>query len=167
LFVEFVLFCILTAANRGIQGGKFMDRRKLKNPKTGTFFDPLEFYVGAIVEINAHKFRLLEGDAFACQYFQDHEDGTLLSSFSIPFNIFFSPSLPTQKTKKEKGRDRTCKCSDWLVRMHVLPRPKAVLLLAFSILLESPPHPPAILLSLSILLSNSFTKNTKKLLWHA
>jgi hypothetical protein len=66
-----------------------MDRRKLKNPKTGAVYDPLEFYVGALLDINAHKFRLLEGDSFSCQYFQDHEDGTFTPhflSFPSPFS---------------------------------------------------------------------------------
>lgn len=52
-----------------------MERKKLKNPKTGNFYDPMEFFVGALVDVNAHKFRLIEGDSYACQFYQDNEEG--------------------------------------------------------------------------------------------
>jgi len=72
-FLEDDTFIIFENPMRGIKGGKFLDRRKVKNPRTGTFFQPLDFFVGALLEVNAHKFRLIEADAFATRYLQEHE----------------------------------------------------------------------------------------------
>eukprot|EP00163_Fabomonas_tropica_P030617 TRINITY_DN7009_c0_g1_i1.p1 TRINITY_DN7009_c0_g1~~TRINITY_DN7009_c0_g1_i1.p1 ORF type:complete len:712 (-),score=223.43 TRINITY_DN7009_c0_g1_i1:260-2395(-) len=50
--------------NSGIVGGKFSERQKVKNPATGTYYLPKDFYVGAVVQINAYRFKLLEADEY-------------------------------------------------------------------------------------------------------
>lgn len=52
-----------------------MEKKKLKNPRTGAFYAPLDFFVGALLDINAHKFRLIDADSYACKFFQENEEG--------------------------------------------------------------------------------------------
>eukprot|EP01083_Nonionella_stella_P153305 492426_1 len=48
--------------NSGFVSGKFLERSRLKNPATGTYFKTNDFVVGQGVSINSFKFELLESD---------------------------------------------------------------------------------------------------------
>lgn len=49
--------------NSGVLGGKFLGQTKMRNPDTGDFFRPQDFALGAVVNINGHRFKILEPDA--------------------------------------------------------------------------------------------------------
>jgi len=48
--------------NSGFVAGKFLDRNKVKNGDTATWFKPSDFFVGATIRINGFRFELLEAD---------------------------------------------------------------------------------------------------------
>jgi len=56
--------------NSGFIGGKFMQRSKLKNPDTKTWFKPNEFYLGASLVINRFKFKLIQADEFTLRFME-------------------------------------------------------------------------------------------------
>jgi len=60
----------ITGNNSGFFNGKFCARAKVKNPATGTWFKPEQFFVGAVVEINSFKFRLTRADGRTLNYME-------------------------------------------------------------------------------------------------
>jgi len=66
------------AGSSGIPGGKFLERGRVKKPVTSgsgsQFYVGSDFYVGASVECNKHKFVLLEADEYAYNYMESHPD---------------------------------------------------------------------------------------------
>jgi hypothetical protein len=72
---------VLTYPNRGIRGGKFMERKKLKNPERAAAGIPLEdqyyratdLYSGTTIVVHNHTFKLLEADTFAAQFLLENE----------------------------------------------------------------------------------------------
>jgi len=56
--------------NSGIIGGKFLERCQILNPETGQNYSPFDFTVGAVVELNRYKFRLLDSDEFTRKYLE-------------------------------------------------------------------------------------------------
>jgi len=49
-------------SNSGFLGGKFLERSRLKNPDTGKYFEPTEFFVGCELTINGFSFKFIEAD---------------------------------------------------------------------------------------------------------
>lgn len=72
--VKFYLFDSTVAvyetarANSGIVPGKFLRRTRLKNPTTGSYFTPTDFFVGAELTINVFRFELVDLDSFTMNY---------------------------------------------------------------------------------------------------
>jgi Ca2+-binding EF-hand superfamily protein len=60
--------------NSGIIGGKFLQRRLVKNVETGANFKPGDFVVGAAVNVNGYKFSLLAADEFTLSFMEGHCD---------------------------------------------------------------------------------------------
>mmetsp|Transcript_25837 Transcript_25837/g.45893 ORF Transcript_25837/g.45893 Transcript_25837/m.45893 type:complete len:613 (-) Transcript_25837:347-2185(-) len=56
--------------NSGFIGGKFLERMKIKNPQTNEWFEPAEFFLGAVLEINKYQFRLIKADEFTLKYME-------------------------------------------------------------------------------------------------
>ena len=54
--------------NSGVTPGCFLRRAKFKNPVTGAYFEPSDFYVGAEVEIASNKFKLTYADEYTRSY---------------------------------------------------------------------------------------------------
>jgi hypothetical protein len=54
--------------NSGINGGKFCEKRKMKNPETGTYFKLADIAVGKTVIINCHPLEVLRADEHTLQY---------------------------------------------------------------------------------------------------
>merc|ERR1712118_430346 len=52
--------------------GKFALKSKKRNPATGTWFEPQDFVVGTIVEINSTPFELLRADECTLKYMEDN-----------------------------------------------------------------------------------------------
>jgi len=58
----------------GFPAGKFLERSKTKNPKTGKYFLPNDFHVGGLVIINSFGFELLHADEFTLKFMEEHKD---------------------------------------------------------------------------------------------
>ncbi len=50
--------------NTGVIGGKFMSRRRLRNPATGDFFRDDDFVIGAELQLGGHRFHLYDAEGF-------------------------------------------------------------------------------------------------------
>eukprot|EP00931_Biecheleriopsis_adriatica_P081804 TRINITY_DN5513_c0_g1_i4.p1 TRINITY_DN5513_c0_g1~~TRINITY_DN5513_c0_g1_i4.p1 ORF type:complete len:629 (-),score=137.74 TRINITY_DN5513_c0_g1_i4:75-1961(-) len=64
----------LKQRNSGHAEGKFASKSKKKNPATGTWFKASDFYVGAIVEVNATPLHLVGADEAALHYMEEHPE---------------------------------------------------------------------------------------------
>mmetsp|Transcript_51051 Transcript_51051/g.118951 ORF Transcript_51051/g.118951 Transcript_51051/m.118951 type:complete len:628 (-) Transcript_51051:76-1959(-) len=62
----------LKQRNSGHAEGKFASKSRKKNPATGTWFQPADFYVGATVAINASPFRLNGADEKALCFMEEN-----------------------------------------------------------------------------------------------
>lgn len=60
--------------NSGFVAGKFLDRNKVRNGSTGEWFQPNDFYVGALLMINGFKFRALEADEYTLNLMENEGD---------------------------------------------------------------------------------------------
>mmetsp|Transcript_2848 Transcript_2848/g.5650 ORF Transcript_2848/g.5650 Transcript_2848/m.5650 type:complete len:269 (+) Transcript_2848:70-876(+) len=56
--------------NSGFLGGKFLERSKLKNPSSNDWFQASEFYLGASLTINKHKFKLMQADESTLKFME-------------------------------------------------------------------------------------------------
>lgn len=64
----------LKQRNSGHSEGKFASRSRKKNPATGTWFKAVDFYIGALLSINASPFRLTGADEKALSYMEEHPE---------------------------------------------------------------------------------------------
>jgi hypothetical protein len=58
--------------NSGHTEGKFALKTRKKNPATGTWFEPKDFIVGTVVEINSTPFHLLRADEFTLSFMEEN-----------------------------------------------------------------------------------------------
>lgn len=63
---------LVPAKNSGIDGGKYLERRKYKNPKTGEFYQQNDMTIGATLEINSFLFQITSADEFTFKYMESH-----------------------------------------------------------------------------------------------
>lgn len=49
-------------------------KRPVANASASQFYTGSDFYVGAVVEFNKHKFVLIEADEYAYNYMESHPD---------------------------------------------------------------------------------------------
>lgn len=54
--------------NSGFVGGKFLERCRIKNPKTRHWFAPTDLHCGNQLQINHYNFELLEADNFTTEF---------------------------------------------------------------------------------------------------
>jgi len=64
----------LKQRNSGHSEGKFASKSRKKNPATGTWFKAVDFYIGALLSINASPFLLTGADDKALCYMEEHPD---------------------------------------------------------------------------------------------
>lgn len=57
--------------NSGVDGGKFLERRKYKNNASGQFFQQSDLAIGANLEIGGFKFMLISADDFTFKYMEE------------------------------------------------------------------------------------------------
>lgn len=74
--------CVRVCA--GIQACKFLERRRVKKPgqtrypvKSSEYWQAEDFYVGAEVEIEDFRFRLVDADEYAYRYMESHPEQVL------------------------------------------------------------------------------------------
>jgi hypothetical protein len=60
----------LRQRNSGHAEGKFARKSRMKNPATGTWFQPTDFQIGASIEINRTPFRILRADDATLKYME-------------------------------------------------------------------------------------------------
>ena len=60
--------------NSGRIGGKFMERKKHKNPVTMGFYDEHDFLIGRTVFLGGFKFQLISADEYTEKYMEDNSD---------------------------------------------------------------------------------------------
>jgi len=58
--------------NSGHASGKFALKSKKRNPATGTWFQPQDFFLGGLVEINAMPFHLVAADDATIRYMEEN-----------------------------------------------------------------------------------------------
>jgi len=57
--------------NSGHTEGKFAQKSRKRNPATDTWFEPADFFIGAVVEVNSTPFELLKADEVTLKYMED------------------------------------------------------------------------------------------------
>lgn len=60
--------------NSGRIGGKFMERKKHKNPVTTTYYAEKDFLIGRTVFLGGFKFQLISADEYTEKYMEDNPD---------------------------------------------------------------------------------------------
>jgi len=73
----FVYICNVLIA--GILGGKFLERAKVKKPdqpssasEAPRYYSAWDLYIGATVDLNRHKFILVDADEYAYNFMEQH-----------------------------------------------------------------------------------------------
>lgn len=60
--------------NSGRIGGKFMERKKHRNPVTSAYYQEKDFLIGRTVFLGGFKFQLLSADEYTEKYMEDNPD---------------------------------------------------------------------------------------------
>ena len=60
--------------NSGRVGGKFMEKKKHKNPVSGEYYQEKDFLLGRTIFLGGHKFQLLKADEYTEKYMEDNND---------------------------------------------------------------------------------------------
>lgn len=83
-----------TVKNSGGFGGKFLERSRVKKPSQGMYnvessqyYTGSELYVGTTVEINKHRFVLMDADEYAYNYMEQHSDEASASGKKLKLKL--------------------------------------------------------------------------------
>eukprot|EP01116_Phalansterium_solitarium_P009860 TRINITY_DN241_c0_g1_i5.p2 TRINITY_DN241_c0_g1~~TRINITY_DN241_c0_g1_i5.p2 ORF type:complete len:169 (-),score=66.58 TRINITY_DN241_c0_g1_i5:1453-1959(-) len=60
--------------NSGVVGGKFLERRQVQKPKSKELYRESDLFVGAIIEVFNHRFKLRNADDYAFNYMEANTD---------------------------------------------------------------------------------------------
>lgn len=60
--------------NSGRVGGKFMERKKHKNPVNQNYYEEKDFLIGKTLFLGGYKFQLLKADEYTEKYMEDNPD---------------------------------------------------------------------------------------------
>lgn len=60
--------------NSGRVGGKFMDRKKHRDPVTGDYYYEKHFLIGATIYLAGFKFKLMQADEYTEKYMEENPD---------------------------------------------------------------------------------------------
>ena len=60
--------------NSGRMGGKFLERKKHKNPVNAKYYVEKDFFISATIYLGGHKFQLLRADEYTEAYMEDNPD---------------------------------------------------------------------------------------------
>eukprot|EP00002_Diphylleia_rotans_P008038 TRINITY_DN1772_c0_g1_i1.p1 TRINITY_DN1772_c0_g1~~TRINITY_DN1772_c0_g1_i1.p1 ORF type:complete len:566 (-),score=119.53 TRINITY_DN1772_c0_g1_i1:135-1832(-) len=72
--------------NSGINGGKFLERMKIKLPKEGRYIRASDLYVGGQLVFFDHTMQLLQADEYALNYMEQHPAEFPKSNFQAVIN---------------------------------------------------------------------------------
>lgn len=59
---------LVTERNSGVQQGKYLERRKHKNPKSSEYYGETDLQIGNVLTLNNQRFQLLKADVFTENY---------------------------------------------------------------------------------------------------
>ena len=62
---------LVTERNSGVQQGKYLERRKHKNPKTSEYYNENDLQIGNVLTLNNQRFQLLKPDVFSENYMKE------------------------------------------------------------------------------------------------
>jgi hypothetical protein len=79
--------------NSGRIGGKFMERKKHKNPVTSTYYSEKDFLIGRTVFLGGFKFQLISADEYTEKYMEDNTDFFPESSLDNIINKIKKPAV--------------------------------------------------------------------------
>eukprot|EP00741_Cyanophora_paradoxa_P010019 tig00000157_g9705.t1 len=60
--------------NSGLLGGKFLQRAKVKDPRTGEYYSERDLFVGASLEVHRRVFFLTEADEFTLRFMESNSE---------------------------------------------------------------------------------------------
>jgi hypothetical protein len=60
--------------NSGFIGGKFLERARLKNPHTGEYYAPTDFFVGQDIVVNQFAFHIIDSDEFTLKFMENNPE---------------------------------------------------------------------------------------------
>jgi len=69
--------------NSGRIGGKFMERKKHKNPVTGGYYAEKDFLIGRTVFLGGFRFQMVSSDEYTEKYMEDNPDQFPESDLSL------------------------------------------------------------------------------------
>ena len=72
--------------NSGRIGGKFMERKKHKNPATGRYYEEKDFLIGHTILLNGYRFQIQGGDEYTEKYMEDNAETFPMASLTYVIN---------------------------------------------------------------------------------
>ncbi len=60
--------------NSGRMGGKFMEKKKHKNPISGDYYSEKDFLIGRTISLGGYRFQLQKADEYTEKYMEDNPD---------------------------------------------------------------------------------------------
>jgi len=85
--------------NSGFQGGKFMERTRIKNPASNEYFKATDFYVGANLGLNKYRFEITEVDEYTKTYMRETYGEKYWEQGSVQVMEIASPKLTSAPAK--------------------------------------------------------------------
>lgn len=90
--------------NSGIIGGKFLERSQMLNPDSGENFLPFDFKLGAVVQLNKYRFRLLDCDEFTRKYIESKGEYLRSQLYKVSLNGIMKDLQKRNEEAKEALR---------------------------------------------------------------
>jgi hypothetical protein len=78
--------------NSGRIGGRFQERKKLRNPVSGNYFAEKDFTIGRTVQLGGFKFMLMSTDEYTQKYMEDNGDNFPEASFNVIMRKIKAPA---------------------------------------------------------------------------
>lgn len=89
--------------NSGRLGGKFLERKKHKNPVSGAYYEEKDFLLGTVIYVGGWKFMLCKADEYTEKYFEDNPE------------VFPEASIDHVLTKVRKGAKNYASMQDYAI----------------------------------------------------
>ena len=90
--------------NSGRVGGKFMEKKKHKNPVTQDYYQEKDFLIGRTIFLGGYKFQLQKADEYTEKYMEDNGD------------VFPEADLLSVLTKVKKGASAYNSLQEYAIR---------------------------------------------------
>ena len=64
----------IAGKNSGRESGKFLERKRIKNPYTNKYYTEKDFKVGNLIYVNTYIFKLIKSDEYTRKYMESNSD---------------------------------------------------------------------------------------------